>query len=56
MKVIKIKRKTPEYTRWMLYTMSKNELHMYKAYIDVYNPLFEMLQEVNTRPWHTQAA
>lgn len=29
--------------------MSKDELHMNDVFIDVYNPIFEALQELNTR-------
>jgi hypothetical protein len=29
--------------------MSKNRLHMNDTYIDVHNPIFEVLHELNTR-------
>jgi hypothetical protein len=30
------------------YKISKNRSHMNDAYIDVYNPIFETLQDLNT--------
>jgi hypothetical protein len=32
--------------------MSKNRLHKNDTYIDVYNTIFEVLQELNTRERH----
>jgi hypothetical protein len=32
-----------------VYKISKNKVHMYDTYIDIYNPIFETLQELNTR-------
>jgi hypothetical protein len=38
---------TPE--KYHIHKISKNILHMNDTYIDTYNPIFETLQEVNTR-------
>jgi hypothetical protein len=35
--------------KYHIYKISKNGLHMNDAYIDIYNPIFETLQELNTR-------
>jgi hypothetical protein len=35
--------------KYHIYKMSKDELHMNDVFIDVYNPIFEALQELNTR-------
>jgi hypothetical protein len=32
-----------------MYEISKNRLHMSYAHIDIYNPVFKTLQELNTR-------
>jgi hypothetical protein len=32
-----------------IYKTSENRLHMNDAYVDVYNPIFEALDEVNIR-------
>jgi hypothetical protein len=40
--------------RYHIYKLSREELHMNDTYIDTYNPIFEILQEVNTRQQHTQ--
>jgi hypothetical protein len=38
-----------------IYKRSKNKLLVNNAYIGFYNPIFEALQEVNTRERHMQA-
>jgi hypothetical protein len=35
--------------KYHIYTIRKNRLHMNGIYIDIYNPIFETLQELNTR-------
>jgi hypothetical protein len=35
--------------RYHIYKLSREKLHMNDTYIDTYNPIFELLQEVNTR-------
>jgi hypothetical protein len=35
--------------KYRIHKISKNTLHMNVAYIDIYNPIFETLQELNTR-------
>jgi hypothetical protein len=44
---------TPE--KYHIHKISKNELLMSIAYVDVYNLAYEMLQEVNTRQQHKHA-
>jgi hypothetical protein len=36
-----------------MYKIRKNGLHMNGVYIDIYNPISETLQELNTRKQHT---
>jgi hypothetical protein len=52
MKVIKIEKergKKYKHTSEILYIISKPGLHMKDAYIDVCNPIFETLQEIDSR-------
>jgi hypothetical protein len=52
MKVIKIQRKGKHLNtleRYHIYKMSREGVHMNDAHVDVHNPIFEALQEVNTR-------
>jgi hypothetical protein len=52
MKVIKINKKGKHLNtleKYHIHKRSKNGLHMNDAYIDVYNRIFETLQEINTR-------
>jgi hypothetical protein len=35
--------------KYHIYKMSKNRLHINDTYIDVCNPIFEVLYELNTR-------
>jgi hypothetical protein len=39
--------------KYHTYKISKNKLHMNDTYIDMCNPIFETLREVNTRQQHT---
>jgi hypothetical protein len=38
---------TPE--KYHIYRISKDNLHMNDTYVDVHNPIFETLHELNTR-------
>jgi hypothetical protein len=52
MKIVKIEKKgkSLKHTRkYHIYKMSKNRLRMNDTYTDVYNSIFEVLQELNTR-------
>jgi hypothetical protein len=35
--------------KYHIYKLSKNKLHMNDTHIDTHNPIFETLQELNTR-------
>jgi hypothetical protein len=35
--------------KYHIYKMSKDGLHMNDTYINTYNPIFELMQELNTR-------
>jgi hypothetical protein len=48
MKIIKIRKTFNTLEKYHAYKFSKNRLHMDDAYTDVYNPIFETLQELNT--------
>jgi uncharacterized protein YbcV (DUF1398 family) len=38
--------------KYHVYRFIRNRLHMNNTHIDTYNPIFEALQEVDTRKWH----
>jgi hypothetical protein len=38
--------------RYHTHKISKNKLHMNDTYIDTHNPIFEILQEIDTRHTH----
>jgi hypothetical protein len=51
MKIMKIEIKGKHLNiseKYHIYKFGGNRLHMSDAYIDVYNPLFKALQELNT--------
>jgi hypothetical protein len=52
MKIIEIKKRRKRLNileKYHIYKINKNRLHMTDTYIDVYNPIFEILQEFSAR-------
>jgi hypothetical protein len=52
MKVVKIERKEKHRNtleKYHIYEMSRNRLHMNDTYINIHNPIFEALPELNAR-------
>jgi hypothetical protein len=52
MDIIKTEKKEKHMTtleRYNIYKISKNKLHMKNTYISTHNPIFEVLQEIDTR-------
>jgi hypothetical protein len=52
MKILKTERKGKHLNtleKYHIYNMSKDGLQMNDTYIDTHNPVFEMIQEVNSR-------
>jgi hypothetical protein len=51
-KVVKIEKKRKHLNileKYHTHKMSENRLHMNDTYIDIHNPIFEALHELNTR-------
>jgi hypothetical protein len=52
MKVVKTQRKGKHLNRlekYHIYKMSREGVHMNDAHVDIHNPIFEALQEINIR-------